>query len=270
MDIVFGLLIFPGLLTLLVLTVALHTLLGGRLRFSVPRLPSLNGDSVAASASIVLAAGGLALLPWPQTPLPNGLFGAPLTAWLALEGAFLVALLPGLLAHDALINRATIREAQLSLAGRMILWLVFGTLLWALSSWTALNLPGRLLLALGGILALPVAAGWEPFSADTTLSPHAAEHGLDSATLALVQFARQARASALFAALGLAFIPRGQIQPLIALVLWLAIALVSALVLRRINGRIPRLTVPAALRWCWQRSLPLALLGLLYLAVVRG
>lgn len=268
MNLVVALIFFP--LLLVVLTLALHTLIGGELRFGSLRVPPMSGDSVAAGASLLLAACGLALLPWPFSPVPLNVFGAPLTAWLATEGAFLIALLPGLLIPDALINRATIREAQISLAGRVVLWLAIGTLVWTTANWTALSLPGRLLLALGGVFALPAAAGLGPFSADRSLSPLAAERGLDQATLALVQFARQARGTLLFAALGLALVPRTQVQPVIGIVLWFAIVLVGGLILRRLNGRIPRLTLPAILHWCWQRALPVALVGLLYLAVVRA
>ena len=53
---------------------------------------------------------------------------------------------------------------------------------------------------------------------------------------------------------------------LLAIVALLFAAL--ALSLRQLAGVLPRLTLPAALRWCWLRALPLALVGLIYLAVI--
>jgi len=38
--------------------------------------------------------------------------------------------------------------------------------------------------------------------------------------------------------------------------------------LNRVAGALPRLTLPAALRWCWWRALPLAVVGLVYLIVI--
>ena len=40
------------------------------------------------------------------------------------------------------------------------------------------------------------------------------------------------------------------------------------LLLNRISSALPRLTLPAALHWCWWRALPLALVGLVYLIFV--
>lgn len=61
-----------------------------------------------------------------------------------------------------------------------------------------------------------------------------------------------------------------QIQPALALAIVAALFVAVALVLRQISAVMPRLTLPAALRWCWARALPLALVGLVYMALVPG
>src|SRR5262249_2119471 len=95
-----------------------------------------------------------------------------------------------------------------------------------------------------------------------------AEEGLDEATAALVRFARTARGAALLAALIVASVPPGLIQPWIALLLIGGLFVVIVLLLNRVAGMLPRLTLPAALRWCWWRALPLALVGLVYLIFI--
>ena len=48
----------------------------------------------------------------------------------------------------------------------------------------------------------------------------------------------------------------------------LSAPLLIALLLSQLAGLLPRLTLPAALRWCWWRALPLGLAGLVYLMLV--
>jgi hypothetical protein len=43
---------------------------------------------------------------------------------------------------------------------------------------------------------------------------------------------------------------------------------VVCLALRWVMAGMPRLTAPRALGWCWWRALPLALAGLVYLALM--
>ncbi len=59
-----------------------------------------------------------------------------------------------------------------------------------------------------------------------------------------------------------------RIQPWGAALLAAALFLVVSLLLRQIGGALPRLPLPHALRWCWWRALPLALVGLVYLIVI--
>lgn len=261
---------FPGLLFMLVLTVVLNALVEGVPRLGDLRLPRFGFESAAGLASLLLAVLGSALLPWPLNPAQSiGPLAGPLAAFATIEGAFLIALLPGLLAPNALVNRAVIRETQIGVAGRAVVWIALGTLLWQTGAWTVTSAPGRLLLSAAGLLALPAAIGVGPFAADGNLTLSGAEHGLDSGTSGFIRFVRRVRGTVLFSAVLLALLPLNQIRPTLALVLSAAVALVVVLMLRRLNGRMPRVTVPTALRWCWWRALPLAAVGLVYLAFVR-
>lgn len=262
-----ALLIFPGLLFTLALALALGMLFQRKIAFR-PRLPDFSFESAAGAISVVLAACANALLPWPLAGAGKAALGGPVAAWLALEGAFLLPLLPGLLSSSPLVNRATIREAQIGVAGRSVVWLAAGTLLWMPGQISLGSLPGWALLGVGALLALPAAMGFGPFAAERTLALEGAEHGLDEATAALLRFARTARGAVLLAATLLALIPRAQFRPQLALLVWVAAAVVAALVLERVGRHMPRMALPSALRWCWWRAMPTAAIGLLYLAII--
>lgn len=268
MNTVIALVLFPGLLLTLVLGGAYHVLVENT-HFGRLRLPAPSLESITAAVSVLLAALGVLLLPWPLHPRAGSPWvDRPFVLLLAFEGAFLLPLVPGLLARDPLANRATIREAQIGIAGRVVVWLALGTLLWGVGTWSPISLPGRLLIILAGLLALGAALGAGPFSADRALASDGAEHGLDAATAGLLRFARSTRNAALLLAFALAIVPRATVQPAVALLLIAAITLVVGIVLRRISGALPRMALPNTLRWCWWRALPLALVGLCYLALV--
>jgi hypothetical protein len=279
-QIALAVLLYPGLALTLALAVLAGWLATGRSPFAGMRggAPWRGLDGVVATLSILLAALGLALLPWPYHPAAGQPWiGSPPLIWAAFEGAFLLPILPGLLA-PTLGARAAAREAQISLAGRCVVWLSLGAALWSGAGWAASDAPGRLLAGLAGLLALPAALGAGPFRAESSLSAAGAEEGLDEATTPLVRFARVARGAALLAALVVASIPPSvglaspaatlQLGPPIALLLIAALFLVIVLAMRQVSAALPRLTLPAALRWCWWRVLPIAIMGLVYLAIV--
>lgn len=269
-NLLLALLIFPGLLLALGLAVGFQLLVSGSMRpgrFSGAAFTSAEG--IAGAISILLAALALALLPWPLHPASNWtLIGSPLALWLALEGAYIAPLLAALPAQHPLVTRAAIREAQIGTAGRCVIWLAAGSMLWRSGAWSAAALPGQLLLLISGLLALPAAAGIGPFGAERSLTAAGAEQGLDESTAGLLRFARTARAASLLAALLIAAVPRQQIQASVALLVATAGFVVVALILRRSAGALPRFTLPAALHWCWWRALPPAIIGLVYLLII--
>ena len=125
-NIALALLLYPGLALALVLALLLAFLTERRLPLGrVPGLRALRSlEGPAAAASMLLAAIALALLPWPYHPAPSWpLIGQPIALWCALEGAFLLGQLPGLLAPAPLAARAAARELQMSMAGRCFVWL---------------------------------------------------------------------------------------------------------------------------------------------------
>ncbi|MEO7909548.1 MAG: hypothetical protein ABIV47_07840 [Roseiflexaceae bacterium] len=269
-NLALSLLLYPGLALALVLALVFGWLTEGRVRFGWLRGAAWGSlDGLLSLVSIVLSALTLALLPWPLHPAADWAWvGSPVALWAAIEGAFLLPLLAGLLAPTSLGARATSREAQISVAGRCVVWLAIGIMLWVGVGWTSRDLPGHALAVLAGLLALPAAIGVGPFGAERSLNAAGAEEGLDEATASLARFARSARGAALLAVLIVVSLPPAIFQPWVALLLIAGLFMLVALLLNRVAGALPRLTLPAALRWCWWRALPLAVVGLLYLAFV--
>jgi hypothetical protein len=269
LDLAIAILLYPGLALALILALVFRWLAEGRAPRLGLRWASLGADVLAGLVSILLATLALALLPWPLHPAAaRSWIGSPLALWATVEAAFLAPLLPGLLAPTALAARAAAREAQINVAGRFVVWLAIGALLWSGAGWTPAELPGRALVAMAGLLALPAAAGVGPFGAERSLSIAGAEGGLDEPAADLLRFARTLRGAVLLAALIVAALSSDILRPPIALALIAAIFLVFALLLRRAALALPRLTLPGALRWCWWRALPLAVGGLVYLIIV--
>lgn len=270
LNIAFAILLYPGLLLACALTLLFRFLAEGLLPYEhSPRFPTLSLSSLSGLVSIILSTVALAALPWPFHPAADyGWVASPLVLWFCLEGAYMVPLVPGLLSRSPLASREVIREAQISIAGRFVLWLAIGVALWSGIGWDMLMLPARVLAALAGLLALPAAAGIGPFSAERSVSVGGAETGLDEATSDLLRFARTMRGAVLVATLVTASFPYNLLNPMAALLLSMLLFLIILVLLRRVALSLPRLPLPSALRWCWWRALPLAVAGLVYLILV--
>jgi hypothetical protein len=257
-------LIYPGLVTALGVG-ALYRLL---LRRSLGPLPGAGAlgtrEGLAAAAGVLLAGLGLALLPWPLRP--GG--GMPwLWAWAAFELAFLVPLLPALAAGAPAVVRAALREAQLGTLARALLWASLATALTLHERWgDGLALAAHLLSISAALAAFPAAVGWGPFGPEDWLTPDGVTAGLDEAGQRLDAWARDLRAGALLAALLVSALPLGTLPPLIGLALLLIGVMLGALLLREFTGRLPRMTLPGALRFCLLWSLPLTLVTTLAMA----
>src|SRR5262245_24764555 len=121
-NLALSLLLYPGLAFALVLALVFGWLTEGRIRFGWLRSAAWGSlDGLLSVASMLLSALALALLPWPLHPAAGWAWlDSPVALWAALEGAFLLPLLAGLLAPSPLGARAATREAQINVAGRSV------------------------------------------------------------------------------------------------------------------------------------------------------
>jgi hypothetical protein len=94
--------------------------------------------------------------------------------------------------------------------------------------------------------------------------------GLDLSTVALMQLAADVRATVLMAAVATSMIPNAIEPNAVRLVAVMVAFLATMVVLRYLVRNQPFTTLSAALRWCWWRALPPALLALLYLRFITG
>ncbi|MCU0493607.1 MAG: hypothetical protein MUD01_18625 [Chloroflexaceae bacterium] len=264
-----AILLYPGLLLALGLGVAYGLFVEGRLRQPFSALASLfrRADGVLALCSMLLAGLALSLLPWPMHPVPPG----PTSwvwAWAALEGAFLLPLLPALFSGHAALGRAAMREAQLGGLSRALLWLALATSLLVHADWQPMMLPTHVLAMLAALVGLPIALGWGPFGPERGLTPGGVLLGLDHGLQPLVQFGRLVSRGALLATALVALLPVAVVQPTVALLLLAAVFAVAGALLRLLQHTWPRLPLPAALQVCWTRALPLGLAALVAMLLV--
>lgn len=269
LPIIIAALLYPGLLTALVAGTAYGLLLRGRAGLPAGIGGFGSREGLAAVAGVLLAGLGLATLPWPLHPAGGG--AAWLWAWAAFELAFLLPLLPALLAEAPQVARAAIREAQLGALARAALWAALSVALALHERWTGAALAAHLLALAGGLAALPAAIGWGPFGAEERVTPGGTGAGLPAPARALEAWGRDVRAGALLAAVLVAGLPTGALPPALGLGLVAVGLVLGALILRTFAGRLPRLTLPAALRFCLLLPAPLALAATLTLTLAaRG
>jgi hypothetical protein len=281
LSLVLALLFYPGLLLVVALGVLFVVLVDGSHQ-APAQLQSLASPSVWGSAEgrfhilgILCAGIGLACMPWPFLSVAPGSPGVWVLAWAGLEAAFLLPLVPGLLAGFPPVVRAAIREAQIGVSGRMLLWL-------AIMVGLVLQVQGRddgslslllLLLAYGLAIAaagfaFPSAITWGQFAAETSISPGGVAQGLGRSHVALITFVRAVRAAALLAATLVALVPAALLPVWAHLVGIGVVWVVVALGLKKSRGSFPNLPLPDALRHCWWRALPPGIAAILLLAIM--
>ncbi len=238
---------------------------------SMRRLPR-SVDGLAAMSGIALVILAFAALPWPLHPASNQAWvGHPALLLALIEGAFLAPVFAGLLASSPLAARAAMREAQVNAAGRLALWVAAGSVLWGGVGWTGLDVLGRIVLFVVGGAACAAAAGLGPFAPDASLSPSGAEEGLDESERWLAQMARHMRAGLMLTFFVISVVPGPKVvQPIIALIIAIAIGAVLVAGLRQVQQTLPRLTLHATVRWCLWRMLPVAVVASAYLELVAG
>lgn len=268
-QIITAALLYPGLVTALVAGSAYAALLRGRAGLPAGLGALGTREGLASAGGIALAGAGLATLPWPLHPAGGG--PAWLWSWAAFELAFLLPLLPALMAGAPQAARAAIREAQLGALARAALWASLSVALALHGRWMGVALAAHLLALGGALAALPAAIGWGPFGPEGRVTPGGTAAGLPAEGRALETWARDVRSGALLAAVLVAGLPAGALPPALGLgVVAVGLAL-GALLQRTFAGRLPRMTLPAALRFCLLWPLPLAAAATLALTLAaRG
>jgi hypothetical protein len=268
-DLLLALLLYPGMATLVVLGVLWGTSVEKRL----PALAGLrhlgSAEGLLTLISLGLASIALTLAPWPFHPDPQlADLQHVLLIWALLEGAFVLPLLPTLVHSRSLATWAAWRELQIGVAGRVVVWFAIIAAIWLGGSWTLLAIPGRLVLLIAAVVALPAATGIGVFGPDRALTPDGADDGLPAGLVALLRFGRYLRSAALIALLAVATFALAPFTPTTQALLMVGVLLLLIAVLPRLMTNTPRLTTLSALDWCCQRALPLATLAFVYLAVI--
>ncbi len=256
MNELIALFIYPGIGLAFCLGLGYRLLLSRQLSWSGSAW-QMPADRVSwlAAASVILIGVGLIGLPWPWHPWPQR-YGWLIT-WALIEVTVWLTLLPALQAGAPRLVRAATREAQIGMAGRAVLWAVVAPGLTSSDAVTAWSLAGHLLVLLAGLVTLPAALNWGPFGPEPSLGPQGVIGGLATRPATALIFAGDARSAALISAVWLAGTPREFVPAWATLLIVSAGGIATALALSWLTGRVPRLSVPAALRsiLIWSGSL---------------
>jgi hypothetical protein len=240
-----------------------------------------SGEGMLSMLSILAIAPTLVFLPMPFHPAASSITPAVwLLAWGSVELAYLLAVLPGLLAGEPHVVRAAIREVQIGVAGRALLWLAVSTGLLLSNDWSLVGAQGHspllvhVLALAAAAFAFPIAAGWGPFGGETGITHGGLQQGLDRPTSQLMMTARMVRTAVLLALVLVAVFPFSlviQIGEAVGLALLLGVFVLAAFAMRHFRGTFPRLSLPLILRTCWWRALPTSIATIIYLIIVtRG
>lgn len=271
---------YPGLLLLLLLASLLATL---SLRQPAAVLQSMGAllrgawwqdERLWHVLSVLAACGALVLLPFPLNPMRPTVV-AWWWSWLAFEVAFLLPLLPALLTTHAPLAQAAIRDVQIGVSGRALLWTALGVSLLLFDLWAVQDarghspLLGHALALLVAVLVFPAAAGWGSFAAYAGLTPAGSLHGLAAPLAMAAEAARLLRITALLLASAVCLMPISQFAvPLVFGVL--AGAMLAGIGwLAWLHTRAMQMPLAMALQRCWWRALPLAAAAVIYVSVLR-
>jgi hypothetical protein len=264
-DLIFALFVYPGLIPAVLLTLLFNFLVSQRRLVLPPDIMKaiLSTDGLGALVSMILAISALVYMPWPFNPAYSNVAG-PLLMWSAVEAAFLIPSLVAQTSSSPMVVRGAARSLQIGLAGRIVIWCAFGALYWANQTWSLNVIPALLLAWVAGILALPAAMGVGMFRNDTGLTG-VVTTGLNLSTVALMQIAADVRAAVLVVMVTSNIVPvdiGNDIGRLIAIIVF---TIVTMVLIRIMIRNQPFVTLAAALRWCWWRALPPAVLAIAYL-----
>ena len=267
MDLIFAYFIYPGLIPSVVFALAFGFIVTHRRPMLPPdiRKAILSVDGFAAFLSILLAIGAATYMPWPFNGAYTSIAG-PLLMWAAIEASFLIPSLAAQTSSSPLVVRGAARSLQIGLAGRVVVWCVFGVLYWANQTWQIAALPAIILAWVAAILALPAAIGVGMFRNDTALTGMMTT-GLSLSTTALMQITTDMRAAVLILTVTTGVCPFDMDSNWLRLIFIAGTTIITMVGLRFLVRNQPFATLAAALRWCWWRALPPALLALIYLIV---
>jgi hypothetical protein len=267
LAVIIGFLLYPGLLAALVWGSLYALVVDGALpQRPFSRAALSNHEGLASLFSIILAGTAPALLRWPWGPLAID-FGW-IWLWMTMEAAFLVPLIPSLLAGTSPVVRAAIRRLQAGVMARMGLWAALAVAAGSYNNWSPAALPAHILAILAGAIAYPIAVGWGPFATETTITPQGARAGLDPATRGLYVFAHQVRSGTLLAATWSTMLPISLIPTPLGLLLIVGGFAGTVLLMRNLRGRLPRMTLPHTLHICRFWLTPICVAAIAALAFV--
>ncbi|WP_322820581.1 hypothetical protein [Chloroflexus sp.] len=241
-----ALLLYPGILFAIGLSIGYRILSGRPLPFPGKMIVSPDLTGGLGVTSLALIGGGLAGLTWPGHPwsLPFGW----ISSWALFELAAWLPLLPALMAGAPRTVRAALREAQIGMLARAILWGSIATGLAAADNLNGWSLSGHGCILLSALLSLPAAINWGPFGPEPSLGPQGITEGLSTRSATTLTFTRDTLAAALIAAIWLASLPIAVLPVWLGLLVIGIGSIITTLGLRWLNGRFPRFSVPAALR----------------------
>lgn len=263
----FGVLVYPGAVSIILFTLAAGRILGGAASGGLAfrgLAHALRGHIPPAfAAAAVLALVALSQLPWPRIPWQPHAVAHPWLLWGLMEASALLMLLPGLLSPLPLASRTAVRELQLGISGRLPLWIGLGLVLENVAG-IGQQMPPLMLLTVPALLAFSAAANWAPFDyapfsvrGDAiTLYPASTHHFADE-VLALAQWARRVQAIFWITLIATVFVALPALTWWIALLLRLGIVVALALLARGLRGTLLNRPLVTALRWCWWLVVPL-------------
>lgn len=265
LTLLFQVFVYPGLLWVSALTMLLIAALGRSARGTQAIRKTwlaLRGQGPLPYAlSIVLAFITIGLLPWPALPsIPAPAYDL-WRVWAFTEASFLAALLPGLMSSLPTMNRAAVRTAQIGVSGRAALWLALVVGLGWIGE-DALDLVPLLVGAVAALLALPIAANWQPFGGESGLGLGDADAHLPPNDIGVARWASDVRSVLLIVLVASVFVQAPQLVwwQQLGLKVWLALAV--ALIGRGLRDGAVYRTLGSALHYCWLVVVPLAVIAL--------
>ncbi len=223
---------------------------------------------------VLAACAALVLLPFPLNPVRPTVV-AWWWSWLAFEVAFLLPLLPALLTTHAPLAQAAIREVQIGVSGRAILWLALGVSLLLADFWAVQDgrghspLLGHAIALLAALLAFPAAAVWGSFATTSSVAPAGSLHGLTHPLAYAARAAHLLRVTALLLASMVSLLPMSQLAVPQALGMLVGAMLLGSVWLAWLHARAVQMPLPLALQRCWWQALPVAVAAVIYLGVLR-